>query len=234
MYLVDPSEPQIESSPCKILPLGYAIRNRSFTPTARLYLARHGLVPTVCRLRQLQRYPLHQERRDWLSEALQRAFARAFALARRQPVDDCSGDENFSCPSRRLQAGCDIDHAPYCSELAVRGAELPKRGRPGVNADANAEPAHLESRFGGHALASLGAAALDLACRADGADRVVGMSQRKIEGRHHRVADRLVEEPVLLPDGRRALVVEEIEENPQPVLIDSLGDFGKAAVRSTR
>src|SRR6516225_1289534 len=58
-------------------------------------------------LRMLVARGLHPERRDWLSEALQRAFARAFALARRQPVDDRSGDENFSRPSRRLQAGCD-------------------------------------------------------------------------------------------------------------------------------
>jgi hypothetical protein len=53
---------------------------------------------------------------------------------------------------------------------------------------------------------------MDFARRLDRACRVIGLSDRKVEDCHNRIADRLVEQPVIFPDSGGAFVLENIEE----------------------
>ena len=83
----------------------------------------------------------------------------------------------------------------------MRMAELAEAHLPAMDADADAELVAARSEV-----------ALHLAGGQHGLAGMVGLADRKVEDRHHGIADGLVEKPVVTPDGVGAAVIELVEE----------------------
>ena len=94
----------------------------------------------------------------------------------------------------------------------MRPAELAKTDDAAVDPDPDPEPLHIAIQGSGKPVTLVATAAMDVPRRRDCACRVVGLTDRKVEDRHDRVADRLVEQPVMFPDSGCAFVVEDVED----------------------
>jgi hypothetical protein len=91
-------------------------------------------------------------------------------------------------------------------------AEFAERGQAAVDADSEAEFGLVQSVSGELAPASFGASFLDIAGCGERFPRVVGVTDREVEDRENGIADDFVQETILPPYGRSALVVEEVQK----------------------
>ena len=94
----------------------------------------------------------------------------------------------------------------------MRPAELAKTNDAAIDPNTDPERLYIAIQGSGQPAMLVATAAMDFARGLDCACRVVGLPDRKVEDRHNRVADRLVEQPVIFPDSGCALVVEDVEE----------------------
>jgi hypothetical protein len=112
-----------------------------------------------------------------------------------------------------LSAGGRIHDCADCREIPVGAAELTKACQPRVNADTNAEFAPSEANALRQETSPTSfAPPLDLA---PGQYRTLGMvlvADRKVEHRHDGIANRFVEDAIVLPDRFCALIVERVEQ----------------------
>jgi hypothetical protein len=95
----------------------------------------------------------------------------------------------------------------------VGAAELTKTRQPGVDADANAEFAPGETNTLRQETSPTSfAPPLDLAPGEHGTLSMVLVSNGEVEHCHDSIADRLVEDTIVLPDRFCALIVERVEQ----------------------
>ncbi len=73
-------------------------------------------------------------------------------------------------------------------------------------------PAAMDADADAELVAVLSEVALHLAGGPHGGVGMVGTADRKVEDRHHGIADGLVEKPVVTPDGMGTSVIELVEE----------------------
>jgi hypothetical protein len=109
-------------------------------------------------------------------------------------------------------ARCGVDDSADRRQIAMRPAELAKPDDAAVDPNPDPQRLHIAIEGSGEPVILVATAAMDFPRRLDGACRVVGLTDRKVEDRHDRVADRLVEQSVMFPDGGCALIVEDVEE----------------------
>src|SRR5215475_4236547 len=95
----------------------------------------------------------------------------------------------------------------------MRAAELAKADGAAVDPDPDAERILITLQRTGENLTLCVAAALYFARHLDCTCRMILMTNRKIEDRHDCVADRLIEQAVVIPNGRGTFVVEDIEDS---------------------
>jgi hypothetical protein len=125
---------------------------------------------------------------------------------------DRLGHKDLTRPGCGLGARGSVDYGADCSEVMVCPAKLSETHLTTVDAYANADCFLINngsrSREGP---APLFATLLNFARREHSLSGMIIVAYRKIEKGHDRVADSLVEQPTVIPNGLGAFVVEGVK-----------------------
>src|SRR5437667_5921572 len=127
-------------------------------------------------------------------------------------VEDSLGDEDLVGSRDRLGPGGGVHYRADRGQVTVRSAELAKTQFAGMDADADSQFTRGEAVRFDKALAPSAPVRLNFARSEDGVSGMLLPPQGKVEDRHDGVSDRLVEEPVMLPDRTCAFIVECVEQ----------------------
>ena len=118
----------------------------------------------------------------------------------------------------------------------MQPTELAETNNPAIDPDADPEGLYIAIQRIGHQAMLVATAAMHFARCLGCACGMVGLTDGKIEGRHNRIADRLVKQAIIFPNSGRTLVVEDVKEGGNSVLPARIGTalYNLANPRTTR
>src|SRR5688572_26125516 len=95
----------------------------------------------------------------------------------------------------------------------MRPSEFPEAEFSAMDSDADPQLCAGEAELRAERLAPGVPAPMDVLCCEHRLPRVIALSDREVENGHDGIPDRLVEQPVMFPDGARAFVIEGVQQS---------------------